>query len=233
MNVDGRERARELAFTLIEVMLSIAILAGISALIWGSFSLTSRGKAQAEAMIARYQQARLALNRMAREISMAYLSKNDRFGTDNPRTLFVSEAEGGSDTLTFSAFAHVRLRENAKECDQSVLRYFVASDPASRGQLNLMRRESRRLGLERPGEEGPAFAMLEHVESLKFEFFDGIAEEWRDRWNTRSADGQPDRLPDKVRIVVTMKDERGEPMALSTATRPQLRDALWYISSAQ
>lgn len=228
-----RSRRAQAGFTLIEVMLSIAILAGASALIWGSFSLTSRGKEKAQRMIDRYQQLRLAMNRMAREISMAYLSKNDRFGTDNPRTMFVSDDQGRSGMLTFSALGHVRLRENAKECDQSVVRYFVESDPERQGQSNLMRRESRRLGLEHPGEEGPAYVMLEDVEAVKFEFWDAISEEWRDSWNTRSADGQPDRLPDKVRIELTMKDETGETITLRTATRPQLKDALWYTSAAQ
>jgi general secretion pathway protein J len=220
-------------FTLIELMLSVALVAGIGVLVWGSFSLASRGKASADRIIDRYGQVRLALNRMARELTMAYLSKNDQFGTDNPRTFFSAEERGRSQMLTFSALAHVRLREDAKECDQSIIRYFVELDPEARGQLNLMRRESRRLGDERPGEEGPAYVMLEDIEELQFEFYDKVAEEWRDNWNTRSADGQPDRLPDRVRILLTIKDEHDKPLVMRTGTRPQLKDALWYTSSSQ
>lgn len=228
-----RYRVADDGFTLIEILVATALLASMTAIVWGSFSLTIRSKRSGEEMAQRYRQVRLAMTRMSREISMAFLSKNDKFATDNPRTMFVGEERGRDHELTFSAFSHMRLKENAKESDQTLIRYFVTSSGRDRSQLDLMRRESKRLGLERPGEEGPAYAMLEDVLGFEIEYYDAPAEEWRERWNTRSADGQPDRLPSKVRISLTIKDERGERVTFRTATRTQLKDPLWYTSASQ
>ncbi|MFH1132801.1 MAG: type II secretion system protein GspJ [Pseudomonadota bacterium] len=215
-------------FTLIEVLLSLAIMSSIVALVWGSFYQTVGTKERVEAIGDHYHQIRLAMNRMAREISMAYLSKNDIVGAIIPRTLFLSQRNSDVDEITFSNLAHERLRENAKECDQSVIRYYSAPDPGDRSIKNLMRRESRRVGGEHPGEEGPAYVMLENIEELHFEFFDEQANEWRENWNTNVADGQVDRLPTKLRIFLTVRDSQEKPITLLTATRTFLRDPLWF-----
>ena len=218
-------------FTLIEVMLSVAIMGSMIALVWGSFSLTSRNRNGAEAIRDRYRQVRMTLSRMTREISMAYLSKNDQPGAIHPRTVFVSEREREVDQLTFAAFAHLRLQADAKEGDQSVIRYFAAPDENDSSRLHLFRREQPRLLPEKAGEEGPAFIILEDVKELHYEFFDEVANEWRETWDTTSVDGQPDRLPQKVRIHLTFLDERGKEMELVTGTRIFLRDPLWFSVS--
>lgn len=215
-------------FTLIELLISIAILAGMTALVWGSFSISAKSKQRVEKMGERYHQIRVAMNRMVREISMAYLSKNDTLGTTNPRTRFVSLRNRTIDDFMFSAMAHNPFEENAKECDQSLIRYFQAPDPDDRSRTNLMRRESRRLGVEHPGEEGQAEIVLEDVTELHYEFLDDTLNEWKEDWNTTTADGQPDRLPAVVRISGVIKDERGKDMPILTAARLQLRDPLWF-----
>lgn len=218
----------EVGFTLMEVLVSLAILAGMATIVWGSFSMTAQTKQKVEAIEDRYHQIRLAMNRMAREISMAYLSKNDAVGVLVPRTMFTSVQNSDIDDLLFSAVAHVRMRENAKEGDQSLIRYYGAKDPEEKRKTNLMRRESRRLGVDNAGEEGPAYILLEDVQELHFEFFDEAQNEWKEVWNTRSADGQPDKLPVKVRIKLTVEDERGKEITFVTATRIFLRDPLWF-----
>lgn len=215
-------------FTLMEVLISLSILAGMSTIVWGSFSMTAETKRKVEEIEDRYHQIRLSLNRMSRELSMAYLSKNDQPMAQTPRTLFTHTRNSSVDELMFSNFAHVRMRENAKECDQGVIRYFSATDPDDSSITNLMRRETRRLGSLKPDEEGPAYILLQDVEELHFEFFDEQMNEWRDTWNTRSLDGQPDRLPTKVKIELTVKDERGKEITFITATRVFVRNPLWF-----
>jgi general secretion pathway protein J len=215
-------------FTLIEVMVAMAIFASMTTLIWGSFSLTANSKRKIEEIEDRYHQLRLGMNRLAREISMAYLSKNDVAGAVKPRTMFVSQRNARIDDLTFSSLAHIVLRENAKECDQSVIRYFASPDPNDRKRTHVMRRESRRLGGQQPGEDGPAYIIIEDVEALHFQFFDEPANEWKESWNTTSADGQPDRLPKKVRIALTIRDENGREITLLSGTVVPMRDPLWF-----
>jgi general secretion pathway protein J len=217
-------------FTLIEVMVSIAIVAVMMTLIWSSFSLTVRSKEHIEKVEERYHQVRLAMNRMAREISMAFLSMHDEMGTQQPRTRFVSQRNSSIDELLFSSFSHMPLQANAKESDQSMIRYFSASDPQERSITNLMRRESRRLGSEHPGEDGPAFVMIEDIEELHFKFFDEVKNEWRDTWNTMSVDGQPGRLPQKVKITLTLREEGKRELTFATATKVFMQDALWFTT---
>ena len=208
--------------------MSVAILAGMTTLIWGSFSMTANAKRRVEAIEERYHQIRLGMNRMSREISMAFLSKNDAAGALKPRTMFTSLHNSRVDDLTYSSLAHVVLGENAKESDQSVIRYYGAPDPDDRSRTNLMRRESRRLGGQRPGEDGPAYVMIENIEELHLQYFDETANEWKESWNTTSADGQPDRLPSKVRIALTVRDETGSEITFLSGTTIAMRDALWF-----
>ncbi len=215
-------------FTLMEVLISLAILTGMATIVWGSFSMTSATKRKVEDIEDRYHQIRLSMNRMAREISMSYLSKNDQPMATSPRTLFTHTRNSSIDELMFSNFGHVRLHEGAKESDQGVIRYFSAADPDDASKTNLMRRETRRLGSLKPEEEGPAYVMLEDVEELHFEFWDDQMSEWEDTWNTTSLDGKPDRLPTKVKILLTVKDERGKEITFITATRIFVRNPLWF-----
>ena len=163
---------------------------------------------------------------------MAYLSKNDQPLAQTPRTMFIHSRESSVDELMFSNFAHTRLREEAKECDQAVIRYFSAADPEDSSQTNLMRRETRRLGSLKPEDEGPAYVMLEDIEELHFEFFDDQMNEWKDTWNTRSLDGQPDRLPAKIKIELTVEDYWGKEITFVTATRIFVRNPLWFSAGS-
>ena len=230
----GPRSALAQGFTLMEVLVSMAIIAGMMTLIWGSFSLTVRSKRRVEEIEARYHQIRLAMNRMAREISMAFLSKNDHpaaQAVQKPRTKFVAQRNSKVDELTFSSLAHVPLRENSKECDQSLIMYYAAPDPEDRSVTNLMRRETRRLlDPQRSEEDAPAYIMLENIEELHFEFFDEQNNEWREDWSTISLDGQPERLPSKIRISLTMRDEMDRETTYVTATRIFLQEALWFTS---
>lgn len=234
MTPRGRQLGRGPAagFTLIEVLVSTAITATMVTLLWGSFSIGARGKQRGEEIGERYYQLRTALGRMAREITMAYLSKNDKIAPTVPRTFFSSVRNSRIDELMFSYLGHTPLRESAKECDQAIVRYYAEPDPDDRSVTNLMRRETRRLGSERPEEEGPAYVMLEDIEELHYEFYDDQIKEWRETWNTRTADGQPDRLPAKVRIAVTLRDERGKLVTFRTATRVYLRESIWFSTPA-
>jgi general secretion pathway protein J len=224
----ARSLKPEAGFTLMEIMVSIAILSGMTILLWGSFSLSSRSKRRIEEIEDRYHQIRIAMGRLTREISLAFLSKHDIPGTNKPRTMFVSSRSHGVDELTFSNLAHVVLKANAKESDQCLIRYFGAPDPEDRKRIHLMRYESRRLGGERVMEQGSTFVLLEDVEELHFEFFDDQLNEWKERWNTTSADGQPDRLPAKVRLTLTLRDEYGRRITFVSAARIFLRDPMWF-----
>ena len=68
--------SRQRGFTLIEVMIAVSIAAIIGALTAGSFQRTYMAKELIESQDARYSAVRLAMTRMSREISMAFLSES-------------------------------------------------------------------------------------------------------------------------------------------------------------
>ena len=102
-------------FTMIELMLALAIFALITTIMFGSFAQTASSKRVIQSEQERTHAVRVALMRMSREIEMAYLSDNENTAIANRRTLFV-----GSARVDVDAF-HVQLpgrkpalRENAR-----------------------------------------------------------------------------------------------------------------------
>ena len=200
----GRRRAP--GFTLIEAMVAITILSIVTALIWGGFSQTARNKAQLEAALDRQHGVQATLERMSRELSMAFVSAqlNKNEGLQVVRSAFVGER----DRVDFTSFSHQRLRRDAHESDQNELSYFVAHDPNEPGQRVIARREQKRID-DDATTGGRVQILLENVESLELEYLDPSSGEWLDTWDTTQAAMQPNRLPSQVRILVTVPDPRG------------------------
>ena len=214
-------------FTLIEVMVGMAILAMVSTIVWSSFKETTLTKKNVEAQAVRYRTVRLALDRMAREIAMSFLSQNEDTSQPERRTRFVGKKRNGIDELSFSYFGHQRLYEDATEGDTAMVSYTAEPDRDHHGSVNLMRRESRRLGYFRPEELSGQYDILcDDVTKLKLDYWDSRDKVWREEWNTTNADGQIDRLPSKVKITLTVRDERGKDVPFQTQTRIAMQEPL-------
>jgi len=217
-------RAR--GFTLIEVMVACAILAMVSTLVWGSFTETFHTKSAVEAQSVRYRTVRVALERMARELSMAYLSQNELQQTDR-RTLFAGKRKGSFDEVTFSYFGHQRLYQDANECDTAVVVYYGDRNRDDSRKTDLYRRETRRLQYLKPDDQpGEVDVVCDDVVGLRFEYWDARDKQWREEWVTNSADGQPDRLPGRIRITLTVHDERGKEVPFQTEVRLAMTEPL-------
>ena len=198
-------RRRQLGMTMIEVLVSMAILVMMLVAVWSTFNSTLRGIEITEKSQERSMVIRTAISRMTSELSMAYLSFNRPQAEPRHFTYFEGRSSGGNDNVTFSAFAHLRMRKDANESDQSLIQYFVADDPDDSSRQHLYRRESRRLTGDLPEELEkyfPAYVVLEDVDSLELEYWDQQKNEWLDEWSTVGTDGQPDRLPERIKIKI-------------------------------
>ena len=221
-------RRASAGFTMIELMLALAIFALITTIMFGSFSQTASSKRVIQSEQERTHSIRVALMRMAREIEMAYMSDNENTAIANRRTLFVGSARVDVDELMFSTFAHQRLRGGAAEGDTSLITYFGARDPDDRRILNLMRRETRRLQAEDPATlPGEAYILCPDVSKVKFAYFDHKKKEWATDWSTLDASGMP-YLPTHIRITITILDQRGREVSYSTDARIQLTEKVGY-----
>lgn len=228
-----RGSRRHLAgFTLIEAMVSIAILAMISTMIWQGFSQTARNKLMIEEEADRYHVIRMALERMAREISMAYVSAqvNDNPGLINVRTAFIGHDRSSGDRLDFTSFSHQRLYRDAHESDQNELSYFLTRDPDDGSTKVLARREQNRVD-DRPLEGGRVQIMVEDVEDFQLEYYDIDTNEWQRHWDTTQISAQPNRLPLQVKIILTVPDLRDSRKEKVFATRANV-PITWALNHA-
>jgi general secretion pathway protein J len=210
-------RAR--GFTLIEVMLALALMALVTALLWGTFAQTARVKRRIEQTQDRTHTLRVALMRMSREIEMAYVSASEAVGIQERRTMFSGRSHGDFDELRFSWFGHQRLRGDAAEGDTALVHYFTARDPDDSTLTNLMRRETRRLEAKDPKLiPGETYLLCPNIVRLKFAYYDYKQKDWREEWDTTKADGLQ-YLPTQIRIALTVLDERGSSLTFTSIAR--------------
>jgi general secretion pathway protein J len=212
-----RHSSVDRGFSLMEVMIASTITAGMGGLAWASMHTAFEAKETIEAEAERYREIRSGLNRMSREISMAFISnhydaKRFRDNTDRP-TFFVGER----DRLFFTSFAHQRLMRDAKESDQCVLEYKLEHDKEDRRADSLFRREKAVLD-DQPDRGGNDDPLIDHVKQVTFTYWDPKKRDWVREWDTRRND-HPEDLPDLVRVEIVVADEAGQDQKFSTEAR--------------
>jgi general secretion pathway protein J len=214
-------------FTLIEIMLALALMAFLTSLLWGTFAQTAKVKMRIEKAQDRTHTVRVALMRMSREIEMAFVSF-EATGTQDRRTMFSGISHSDYDELRFSWFGHMRMRADAAEGDTALVSYFPQLDPENSMLTNLMRRETRRLEAKDikliPGE---TYLLCPAVSRLKFAYYDYKQKDWREDWDTTKADGQQ-YLPTQVRISLTVLDERAMPITFTSIARLHTLERVEY-----
>src|SRR5437764_1621922 len=115
-------------FTLIEIMVAVAILAMATTMVFSSMNTTFKTKSAIEAQAGRYRTVRLALERLAREVSMAYISQNEDTFQQERRTFFQGKHHTDFDEIRFSYFGHQRLYQDGRESDTAQLVYTTQRD---------------------------------------------------------------------------------------------------------
>ena len=227
-----RPRRRREGMTLIEIMLAIAILTMISAMVWSAFVQSSRNKDIIEDEADRYHVVRITLERMSRELSMAFVSVhiNRSPSLQKMKTAFIGHDEGGGDRLDFTSFSHQRLYRDAHESDQNELSYFVTRHPDEPGVQVLARREQNRID-EYPERGGRVQILVEDVRDFQLDYLDPQSNEWLASWDSTQAAQQPNRLPSQVRIRLTVADPSDPDQETTFATRASL-PLVWGLNHA-
>ncbi len=215
-------KPRRPGFSLMEFMLAVAILAMMGGITWGAIARFFDGYETVTRVDARYHNIRVAMNRMATEISMAFITSNRRHkGRERIwQTVFKKEDESPFPVLHFTAFAHQKLRANAKESDQAEISYFGARDPDESDQLNLMRRVDPIMDQE-PDKGGRAQILAEDIKDFEIKFYDPKDDDWGDEWDTEKIEFAG-RLPPMVEILLTIEGEDGKDITFTTKTRINL-----------
>jgi general secretion pathway protein J len=195
---------RQAGLTLIEVMVAMTMFAAVGALVYGGFSQTSKAKIQLEGQLNRYHEIRVTLERMARELSMAYVSEhqNPSASLQTMKTILLGKDSGFGDRIDFTSFSHQRMFRDAKESDQNEISYFLTDAPDGEGKV-IARREQPRID-DHPEEGGRVEVMLEDVLEFNLEYLDSTSWQWVQSWDTSSGLGQANRLPVQVKVMITV-----------------------------
>ena len=201
-----RKRRRPFGFTLLELMIAIAILAAITLLIYGAFAGMKQTRDGVLRVSDRYREGRLALERISRDLQSAYLSQHvpiDQALTA-VSTAFIGTQGSPADRVDFNSFSHRRLDRDSHESDQIEVSYFGSPDPQHQGVVDLARRVSPVLDTE-PTKGGRVDVLATDIDLFDLEYLDAMTGEWTDTWDTRqAATGQPNRIPLQVRVVLVL-----------------------------
>jgi general secretion pathway protein J len=209
---------RSRGFTLVEVMIAVAITAVIGVLIMGSFQRTYAAKELTESQDERFSSARIALTRLTRELGSAFLSDDyDHKRYRERPTVFRGKDLGERDELLFATMTHARLVRDAKESDQAVVAYTVEQDPDHQGEMALFRREKPRID-DDPERGGAKAIVCEHVTRFDVEYWDWKKQEWAREWITTTPD-RSNFLPTRVKIRLGVKMPDGKERTFETQAR--------------
>ena len=205
MNRRALFRRQLRGFSLIELLIAIAILAAITSLLYGSFAALKRSKDGLSRLQDRQREARLAMSRVTRELQSAFLSAHIPLNQALvvQKTIFKGERGTPADRVDFTAFANRRLERNAHVSDQCELSYFSSPNPDGSGTIDLVRRIDTEIDLE-PETGGRIEVLATDIDLFDLEYLDAQTGQWQESWDTSQATGQPDRLPLQVRVILVL-----------------------------
>ncbi len=176
---------KEGAFTLIEIMVSCAIVVILAGALYKIFLGSSAAWQKGEARTRMYQNARLILDLMNREIRASFISRGD------PHLVF----KGNESFLTFVSASNIP--NTTGEYDLRQIEYSLS-------QERLLRRIETCLD----SFSGGATAMVgEQVLNLSFSYWG--QDQWQGFWDSTkgTSDGADDSLPEAVKITISTQDE--------------------------
>ena len=204
--VSCRSSGTSRGFTLLEVLLAMAILSVIMTVVYVSFSTAGKNIEQAEAIRDETDIARTLISRISVDIANAYLNSQMSVSTIFYGTK--EEVEIATDTgsertrhdgISLTTLTNWR-RPDSPEMDLWEVGYFFREKPDGKG-YTLYRREKRELSKDVPAlEGGDEFEITDRVEGLQITYSDNWST-WTDNgWDSRSAG----RLPKAVEIALSL-----------------------------
>ena len=206
-------------FTLLEVLIAIVILAGMTIAMVLSTTQIMNSKDETERLDDQSHSISLALNKISSDLQMAFLiSSPDFLGTSGEsKVAFV----GKEDQINFPTFSLVRYFKEVQELDYGEVGYLLGTNPENSGQKILFRRESRGFD-NNPEEGGIKEPLLENIKLIRFTYYDPQKKEWLKSWDSSQLDFT-NRLPEMVKIEIELEDLQEEGRTLSYSTIAGIR----------
>lgn len=211
---------RSSGFTLIEVLLSLAIFTVVGMATVRYISQLAATKTQAFQKVELYDGVRSALSLMRNDLNQAFHVGLNDLGEDNKRALQRNQQvphtvfDGRKQEMIFTSLSHRVFYAGKRESEQSEISYFLFNTPGSSLQ-SLMKRESGIIDAD-PYTGGKVIKVLDNVSYLKFEYWDSEQLKWVEDWTSEQGP-KIDKFP--IAVKMTMKVDSptgGEPMEVRT-----------------
>ena len=194
MSLQPQHHNSERGFTLIEILLAVALVATIAALVFGSLATTlnvidsARGSAGTEQIV------RTTLRLMADELSMGVgLAVMPWMGVN------AQQDNQPADTIAFLTMGQFRGAESERDTEIVRIVYTRERDKL----LRLVRRNLYGLTDESLGQ----LQLLEKVKGFNVRYYDAQNNLWVDEWDGRARSKPPGALL----IELTLQQDNGEP----------------------
>lgn len=213
-------RTRRRGMTLLEIMVSMAVMAMISLLIYGAFDSISRGRKGEQLRADRARQGRDAVERIVRELEGAFLSQHTPTtpALITRQTAFIATSTSTFDRLDFTSFCHRRINAESHESDQAEVGYFAVRDPDKDDKMDLVRREQAPIDVDMTltsvidtKRGGVINVLAENIDHFDLKYLDPITANWVETWDSSSASAQLNRLPLEVKVELEMKPVANTP----------------------
>ena len=187
-------------FTLLELLVSIAIIGIIFAAQVGPFQQTIASRDAAEQTIEATAAARTTLERLAEEITGAVppADPRGRFAVLD-RSFDLPSSE-----FRFATTAARRLRGDLTD-PISYLRYRLDDDPYNPGRQVLIKEQLASVAAE--GVDPVSAVILDGVRGFRVEVLPGGSNQWLRTWNAEDNN----TLPRAVRLTLTLDESHGNP----------------------
>jgi prepilin-type N-terminal cleavage/methylation domain-containing protein len=211
-------------FTLIEIMLALAILGLIMVMLAGSFHAVAAGKVQAQSHIVLDAAGRAIVSQMANEIRGAVQTP-----IVQSRVLLVGEGHlqygRALDSITMSTLDPGHRRSLEDFGSEDTITYSLTPNPKRRGWFLLLRSQSSSLlGIGTGGNVRIPTILAANLLSLHIRYFDGAV--WGESWNSQSLPAGR-QLPAEVAIDLILASRAGAPLALSTTVTLPMAILQW------
>jgi general secretion pathway protein J len=194
-------RSPRLGFTLLEVMVAVAVTAMILSIVYSSFARTVESKEYVELGNEAYHKARWAMDKISMDLACAFVHPNKL-----SNTLFYAVSHEVNampmDEIHFTSFSHVRINPMGPESDQCEISYKVAYSPDQQ-RFQLWRREDAVIDAK-PLEGGEELMLLDGISAFNLRLYDGT--EWQEQWDSRPIDQLFDDQGNPVQTEVEQSD---------------------------
>lgn len=198
------------AFTLVEVLVAVAIIVTIVSMVYGSYFATSKSARTYQTRIALFKQGRKVLERMARQIRCSYVGPIEAH-TDAAREITGKEKTEPENIFDYFSgdpddpsgeILHLVTTNRTLCLQDGADGLFDITYKLDKSTGTLFLSQTRFINTTKRIVEGKNFRPLfEGVENIDLSFFDG--HKWLDKWDFK----QKRKLPFAVKIGITCEGE--------------------------